>query len=106
MDLLLLSNGNVQFKDFAIGMSADAVIEILTFKELDYSRHSNDQKSGYNLIVPNYVQLRNRSTRYDLILSINNTERLIGFDFSKSNCSNFIGKFAYKELNMLSLIHI
>lgn len=96
MDLLLLSNGNVQFKDFAIGMSADAVIEILTFKELDYSRHSNDQKSGNNLIVPNYVQLRNRSTRYDLILSINNTERLIGFDFSKSNCSNFIGKFAYQ----------
>lgn len=100
MDLLLLSNGNVQFKDFAIGMSADAVIEILTFKELDYSRHSNDHKPGYNLIVPNYVQLRNRSTHYDLILSINNTERLIGFDFSKSNCSNFIGKFAYKELNM------
>ena len=57
MDLLLLSNGNVQFKDFAIGMSADAVIEILTFKELDYSRHSNDHKPGYNLIVPNYCLL-------------------------------------------------
>lgn len=99
MDLLLLSNGNMQFKDFAMGMSSDTVIEILTFKELDYSRHNNDQKNGYNLIIPNYVQLRNCSTRYDLVLSINNTGHLIGFDFSKSDCSKFIGKFAYKELN-------
>lgn len=98
MDLKLLPNGNIGFKDFVIGMTADEVFETISFKELDFSKHYNETKKSYNLIINNYVQVRTSSTRYDLVLSIDESKHLSGFDFSKSNCSKFIGKFAYKEL--------
>ena len=98
MDLKLLSNGNMGFEDFVIGMTADEVFEILSFKDLDFSKHYNETKKSYNLIIGNYVQNHSGSTRYDLVLSIDETKHLSGFDISKSNCSKFIGKFAYKEL--------
>lgn len=98
MDLKLLSNGNMGFEDFVIGMTADEVFEILSFKDLDFSKHYNETKKTYNLIIDNYVQIHSGSTRYDLVLSIDESKHLSGFDISKSNCSKFIGKYAYKEL--------
>lgn len=98
MDFKLLPNGNIGFKDFVIGMTADEVFETISFKELDFSKHYNETKKSYNLIINNYVQVRTSSTRYDLVLSIDESKHLSGFGFSKSNCSKFIGKFAYKEL--------
>lgn len=98
MDLKLLRNGNIGFEDFLIGMTSDEVFEILAFKDLAFSKHYNESKKSYNLIIDNYVQVNTGSTRYDLVLSIDESNHLSGFDISKSNCSKYIGKFAYKEL--------